>query len=287
MEKINLKGIALIAVIGFMQSYLSFAGKEIISEGHPSNGFYTGKNIDRVAFPIGGIGAGMFCMEGTGAISHLSVNNKPEMYNEPFAFAAISVKNVPNGAKVIEAQVPSWKLFGSGGTGNGSSGRNYGLPRFENGNFMARFPFASLELTDKDIPLQVEVLGWSPFIPTDEDNSSLPAGAMEYRFKNNSNNLVEAIFSWNSRNFIGDRGGRITKARNGFILLSDGKKIDSGTGFSVFVDDNNAIVDHCWFRGGWFDPLTILWKTIQNGETIANQPVDGEAPGASIFVPLS
>jgi uncharacterized protein (DUF608 family) len=268
--------------------FLSFSGKKDKPDSgeHQFNESYTGKYLNRVAFPIGGIGAGMFCMEGTGAISHLSVNNKPEMYNEPFAFAAISVKNVPNGAKVLEAQVPSWKLFGPGGTGNGSSGRNYGLPRFENGNFMARFPFASLELTDKDIPLQVEVLGWSPFIPTDEDNSSLPAGAMEYRFKNNSDDLVEAIFSWNSRNFISDRQGRITKAKNGFTLESEGKDIDSGTGFSVFVDDNNAIVDHCWFRGGWFDPLTILWKTIQNGEIVANLPVDGEAPGASIYVPF-
>src|SRR5665647_3735648 len=77
---------------------------------HSFNSDYTGKNLDRVAFPIGGIGAGMFCMEGTGAISHLSVNSKPEIYNEPFAFAAISVKGFENGAKVLEAQVPTWKL---------------------------------------------------------------------------------------------------------------------------------------------------------------------------------
>lgn len=276
----------LIILIGTL--FFSFSGEKDKRDSgeHRFNDYYSGIYLDRLAFPIGGIGAGMFCMKGTGAISHLSVNNKPEMYNEPFAFAAISVKNVPNEAKVLEAHVPTWKLFGPGVTGNGSSGRNYGLPRFENGKFLARFPFASLELTDKDIPLQVEVLEWSPFIPPDEDNSSLPAGAMEYRFKNNSEKLIEAVFSWNSKKIISDRGGRITKARNGFTLVSDGKKIDSGTGFSIFVDDNNTIVDHCWFRGGWFDPLTIFWKTIQNGETVANQPVDGEAPGASIFVPF-
>jgi hypothetical protein len=38
------------------------------SSGHLFNGDYTGKNLDRVAFPIGGIGAGMFCMEGSGDI---------------------------------------------------------------------------------------------------------------------------------------------------------------------------------------------------------------------------
>ncbi|MBN2308040.1 MAG: hypothetical protein JXR94_03665, partial [Candidatus Hydrogenedentes bacterium] len=36
------------------------------------NGPYSGANLNRVAFPVGGIGAGMFCIEGTGAISHVS-----------------------------------------------------------------------------------------------------------------------------------------------------------------------------------------------------------------------
>ena len=47
------------------------------------NTSYQGEYLNRVAFPIGGIGAGMFCFEGTGAISHLSIPNKPEIYNEP------------------------------------------------------------------------------------------------------------------------------------------------------------------------------------------------------------
>ena len=38
---------------------------------------YSGAFLNRLAFPIGGIGAGMFCLEGTGAISHMSIRNKP------------------------------------------------------------------------------------------------------------------------------------------------------------------------------------------------------------------
>ena len=81
---------------------------------HTFNGDYTGKYLDRVSFPIGGIGAGMFCMDGTGSLSHLSINNKPEIFNEPFSFAAISIKGLKDGAKVLEAQVPEWKMFGPG-----------------------------------------------------------------------------------------------------------------------------------------------------------------------------
>src|SRR5215510_14293212 len=60
------------------------------------NGAYTGEFLKRVAFPIGGLGAGMFCMEGTGAISHMSIRNHPDVYNEPSMFAAISIKGLAN-----------------------------------------------------------------------------------------------------------------------------------------------------------------------------------------------
>ncbi|WP_217452049.1 hypothetical protein [Mucilaginibacter humi] len=63
------------------------------------NAPYTGKYNNRVAFPIGGIGAGMFCLEGTGAISHMSVRHNPEMFHEPAMFAAISIKGIKTGLK--------------------------------------------------------------------------------------------------------------------------------------------------------------------------------------------
>src|SRR5689334_10184231 len=47
------------------------------------NQAYTGEHLRKIAFPIGGIGAGMFCLEGTGAISHMSVRHRPEIYHEP------------------------------------------------------------------------------------------------------------------------------------------------------------------------------------------------------------
>ena len=57
-----------------------------VATKHKYNDTYTGEYLNRIAFPIGGIGAGMFCVEGTGAISHMSVRNKPEMFNEPGLF---------------------------------------------------------------------------------------------------------------------------------------------------------------------------------------------------------
>jgi uncharacterized protein (DUF608 family) len=262
--------------------------RDAASSGHEFNSYYTGENLDRIAFPVGGIGAGMFCLEGTGAISHLSVENRPEIFNDPFAFAAISVRGYENGAKVLEAPVPTWKIFGPGGTGNGRGDRDYGYPRFDSGKFLSRFPFATLELEDQDIPLQVRITGWSPFIPTDADNSSLPAGAMEYHFRNPADKKIEAVFSYNVMNFI-DQRGRILEAPNGFKLIkSDGEYNNpvNGSGFTIYVDDKDAVVDYCWFRGGWFDSKTILWKNIKEMNMVNNPPIEESSPGASVYVPV-
>ena len=259
--------------------------------GHEYNGNYSGKNLDRIAFPIGGIGAGMFCIEGTGAISHMSVRNRPEVFNEPGMFAAISLKGIKNGTKVLEGQVPEWKKFGQPNSANGSPGASYGFPRFQKTKFTARFPFALIELQDDDIPLEVQLTGWSPFIPTDADNSSLPVGAIEYSFRNTSPSKIEAVFSYNSRNFMGQPNGKtsIRPVSNGFILTEAGAKDkpESKGDFAIFTNEPSTVVDYCWFRGGWWDPLTITWNTILAGETRNNKPVELEAPGASLFVPFS
>jgi uncharacterized protein (DUF608 family) len=260
-------------------------------ERHEYNGSYSGKYLDRIAFPVGGIGAGMFCIEGTGSISHMSVRNRPEVFNEPCMFAAISVKGVENGTKVLEGQVPDWKKFGQPNSANGSPGTSYGFPRFEKTKFTARFPFAMIELQDDDIPLEVELTGWSPFIPTDADNSSLPVGAIEYSFKNSSSSKVDAVFSYNSRNFMGQNNGvnKIRTTSNGFILSETGvkDKPESKGDFAIFTGEPNAVLDNCWFRGGWWDPLTITWETIMKGESRQTDPVEQGAPGASLFVPFT
>ena len=265
-------------------------GKENESR-HEFNMNYKGDYLDRIAFPVGGIGAGMFCIEGTGAVSHMSVRNRPEVFNEPCMFAAISVKGIQNGSKILEGPVPDWKKFGLPNAANGASGTSYGLPRFRHAEFIARFPFCEIRLADDEIPLEVSVSGWSPFIPTDADNSSLPVGAFEYTFTNPGKKPIEAIFSYNSKNFMVPSGkeGSVKTINNGFILSypGDGQKPWDKGDFAVFTDDPLTVADYCWFRGGWFDPMTVEWETIKNCKTRSHPPVEKGAPGASLFVPVT
>jgi uncharacterized protein (DUF608 family) len=261
------------------------------SLSHPYNGAYAGPNLNRVAFPIGAMGAGMVCLEGTGALSHVSVRNKPEVFNEPHMYAALCVKGQTHGARVLEGPVPGWKIFGSPGTGNGASRSSFGLPRFREASFLARFPFGTVTLNDRTIPFEVEVTGWSPFIPGDSDNSSLPVGALEYRFRNPTSRSLDAVFSFNAKNFmaVGQEGDSIQSLEKGFVLHQKGteKNPEYEGSFAVFVDEDKAVVDHCWFKGGWWDSVTLAWKNIEESRLVDNPPMEGRSPGASLFVPFT
>jgi uncharacterized protein (DUF608 family) len=260
------------------------------SPGHAYNGAYHGDNNTRLAFPIGGMGAGMFCLEGTGAISNMSVRNNPDVFNEPSMFAALSVKGIPNSARVLEGPVPGWKKFGQKGDGRGAEGTTFGLARFTGATFRARFPYAEIRLTDPHVPVAVTITGWSSFIPTDADNSSLPAGALEYRFTNTGSRTEDYVFTYNSKNFmaLGEGRNSIGAIPGGYTLSQEalpGKPELKGD-FAIFTDDPNTVVDHSWFRGGWWDPISMAWNNIRDNKIQAVAPVDSNAKGASLYVPF-
>jgi len=253
------------------------------------NTWYEDSRLNHVTFPIGGIGAGMIGLDGNGSWSQMSVGNKPDVLNEPFAFAAISVKGVPNGAKILQGAVPDWKIFSQPGSGGGRGSNYYGLPRFERCRFMARFPFGIIELADDDVPVKVTISGWNPFIPGDADNSSLPVGSMEYTFTNTSSQPVEAVFSWNSKNIISkNEFNEIIPRTNGFTLVQQGDSLhpEYKGWFSVFTTEP-AVVDHCWFRGDWWDPFTMIWKDISECRMVPDEPHGPNPPGASLFVSVN
>lgn len=276
-------------------TFAAFLSLPLLGEGtvcaREYNDWYAASHLSRVAFPLGGIGAGMICLEGTGAISHVSLRNQMDVFHEPCTFAALCTKGKKgNVVKVLEGQVPGWKIFGKPGTGNGAPRTSYGLPRFLDSRFLARVPFGTVQLEDDDIPLDVEITGWSPFVPGDADASSLPVCALEYRFSNPTPEPVEAVFSYNTENFmaVGGGGDTVLPFDNGFILWQEGTESapEREGACAIFVHDATAVVDHCWFKGGWWDPLTITWENIKKARLLDNPPVKGRCPGASLFVPL-
>ena len=260
------------------------------SEGH----------LDQVAFPMGGIGAGMICLEGAGALTHVSVRSQPMVQNQPGLFAAISIGGPGKLARVVEGQVPRWKLYERRHAATGSAPLGSGLPRFQRATFRSHFPFGRVELEDDTLPISARITGWSPFEPGDADSSSLPVAGLEYTFTHNGHEELDAVFSFNVRNFLParmdewdngpepERGARGTPG--GFILYGGAwpEARQEEAWFSAAVDDPAVKVNLAWFRGSWFDPLTMLWRDVEQGAAYDRPvPAEGKPPtGASLFVPF-
>jgi uncharacterized protein (DUF608 family) len=235
----------------------------------------------------------MLCVEGSGALSHVSVRNAPEIFNEPTIFAAVTVLGHDKTARLLEGRVPEWKIFGERGSGNGARGCTYGFPRFDAACFDAPFPFAEIKLTDSAIPLNCRLAAWSPFVPGNADDSSLPMAVLEYSFENRTQKPLESVFSFHAANFISTSSGgdSVGSIDHGFVLRQAGSEeapSDEGA-FAVTLLDPNASVDCAWFRGAWFDAATILWQNIDAGHVLSNVPLtEGiPSPGGSVYMPFS
>ncbi|HSH92787.1 MAG TPA: GH116 family glycosyl-hydrolase, partial [Roseimicrobium sp.] len=228
-------------------------------------------------------------------------------FHEPLIFSAIAIKGAKGTiARVLQGPIPSWKVMFPWGdwqdcSGNGGRDKTFGLPGFANASFLARFPFGQVSLTDPAVPLTVEVTGWSPFTPGNSDDASLPVAGVEYTFTNRTSEPIEAVYSFHARNFTRDKSFEklpkdkrpadgVRRSKQGFILYQNGsaEKPGAETSFAASTDAPGAIVNCRWFRGGWFDSLTLVWKSIAEMQTpSADAYTEGDpSTGGSFYVPL-
>ena len=255
---------------------------------------YKNDSLRNVSYPLGGIGAGMFCIEGTGMLRNFSIRNEPNFFNNPNIFAALTVKNNDsNISKVLEGQVPYSKVYGfpyvghDHSSGNGMSLDNFGLSRFENCTFHAKFPFAHISLNDGAVPVKVKIEAFSPFIPNDEDNSSLPVASIKYDFINTSNKELDLVFYFSSMQFMGignsGEGLSIKSIKNGFVMSQSALPDKKWARGDFVVSLNKKSKVNCdFFRGQWWDAFTVLWNDISKGKESNCDAKDHKSPGASI-----
>jgi uncharacterized protein (DUF608 family) len=171
--------------------------------------------------PLGGIGCGTFQLLTDGTISQATINNNRDhpIGDLPGCFAAL------------------WTDAGGRKLSRVLSLQNaYQLPAISAIEYRGLFPQAFLEYPDPALPVRLSLRAFSPLIPADLKNSSLPVALFVFTLKNESRAPVEAslVFSW--ENFLGvggsaargafsDRNGNSVKplpSRNGqFGLLLD------------------------------------------------------------------
>ena len=278
------------------------------------------KELLQTALPMGGIGAGCICLNGYGALQDFSIRNRPHttallekgMPAQDSAFALLRVAGRDSSTRLVEGPLPAGKIHDQGIWSEGQDTRragHLGLPRFRQCRFESGYPFGKVSLADPKMPLTVEIVGWSPFVPLDDVASGLPASILEYTLRNPSKKAVDFEFSYHLSHLAGgasgDKGTRNTVLPGKGVLFTNTEPagaISHGSA-SLTVIGQKPAIKAMWFRGGWFDSMSALWREVEGGKFVPNDGKSGAghgggnggsvlvrgrlAPGKEITVPVA
>jgi uncharacterized protein (DUF608 family) len=259
----------------------------------------------QIAMPMGGIGAGCICLNGQGGLQDFSIRHKPAISAvadghgfTDAAFALLHIKGENGTTRLLEGPMPPEKIYDQGLKGQGfRQGGFEGLPRFADSTFENGFPFGRVHLEDERLPIRATVTGWNPFIPLDDVNSGMPCALLEYTLKNVSSQRAEFEFSYHLSH-LANGGG----AKNSFSSVLEDEHA-RGVLFSNALPEQDekfgtvalSVVGHepqikaMWFRGGWFDPITVLWREVSSGNFVPNDGREsretGGVSGGSVLLP--
>ncbi|HIG32806.1 MAG TPA: hypothetical protein EYQ09_05145 [Flavobacteriales bacterium] len=231
-----------------------FAQTNLLSEKINVLKSYDKDHLHRIALPLGGIGTGTVSLGGSGELRDWEVMNVPGKgystvttgNDAPFFAIYTKKKNeIPNTKALLGPINPAdYQHY------EGRSVNHHGFPRFRNASFQATYPFGIVSLSDKTMPVEVKVVGYNPFIPSNSNASGIPMAILKYEVKNISNEDIEVSISGNIRNFIGKDGSKYTSNWKGdFIPIGVknnknkyrfSKKIQGIYMFSEGVDKDDA-----------------------------------------------
>jgi len=252
---------------------------------------YTGDQLLQVAMPLGGIGAGCICLNGYGGLQDFSIRHSPHLTAIPdrnlHSDAAFALLRFPGlgVTRLVEGPLPVGKIYDQGLKGQGHWGGGHeGFPRFRNCEFVGEYPFGSAHLSDPGLPVEVRITGFNPFVPLDVKNSAIPCAILEYQLENISGERLDYEFSYHLSHLApGANPLEAAASRNAPIpgrgIFFDNREDPYSAGYgsaSLSVIGHEPRIKAMWFRGGWFDALSVLWREISGGDF---QPNDGRNPG--------
>lgn len=105
-----------ILIVSFAFAHFTACQKESVEQANERvfNGLYQGVRNYCVAFPLSGLGAGMYCIEGTGFFSNPYIINKVELNFQSNMLTAIRVLEVESGRQILDWRKSGFANFSKG-----------------------------------------------------------------------------------------------------------------------------------------------------------------------------
>ncbi|OIO02791.1 hypothetical protein AUJ67_01960 [Candidatus Desantisbacteria bacterium CG1_02_49_89] len=243
---------------------------------------FTGRRLNEIAFPLGGIGTGSVSLGGHGELKDWEIFNKPNKgCILPFSFFILRCRAMSHEpiAKLLQAP-PAPPYQGPSGyiRENGA-----GLPHMDSCVFRGEYPFANIDFRDSEIPLKVSMEAYNPFIPLNAKDSSIPCAIFRFTLVNKGRKKVNAALAASLFNAAGfpsygqnvntfmelgvDPSGSSNSLKGLFMTTKKYKENDPHFGSMALTTPwKNVSFQTCWTREGWFDSPRIFWdEFVEHG----------------------
>ncbi len=243
--------------------------KSLFDRGQPTA--YRGLELEKIGMPVGGICAGQLYLGGDGRLWHWDIFNLPQASN-------FTNSGGPNYARPPKPTSPIDQGFAlKVTTGDRTQVRTLDTRGFEPKHitFRGQYPIGFVDYHDPSLPVTVSLEAFSPFIPLNVSDSSLPATVMRFTAKNTSSSPVDIELGGWIENAVCLGSGRpgLGQRRN-CLLRENGLLVVHSTAEKLPPPQRPVPRPEVVFET--FEKGYGLWKI--EGEAFGTEPPSGTLP---------
>ncbi len=253
---------------------------------------YTGQKTHAISFPLGGIGTGSVGLSGSGRLVDWEVFGSPNKQSNN-GYSHFAIKTEKDGkvmdTRVLNSDLPPHYMGNTKGkaihTGYGfgpDPSTMAGFPHFKDAVFTGEFPLATIDFSDESFYGNVSMTAFNPFIPLDDENSSLPAAFFEIYIHNTTADDLYYTNEFAVQNNVGTQKVEHRfeqNNENSLIRLECNEHHPDSPLFGNFCIGT----DHCdvsyqeyWYRGGWSDGIEMYWHELSLPGKFKNRSFNGD-----------
>ncbi|MFT4105339.1 MAG: GH116 family glycosyl-hydrolase [Lacrimispora sp.] len=232
-------------------------------------------------FLLGGIGTGNVSVGSRGQLCDWEIFNEPNVGNKlSYTFFAIRTQQGDEDAKVrvLESRVkpPYERSHGF------DSFDNAGIPHFAKARLAGEVSQCIVELKDEKMPVDVNLTAFTPLIPLNSDDSSIPGAVLRYKVINRSPERVHVSLAGSISNPVGFKGHGLfgaldtegepeneykeEKGMRGLYMTNPKlpkEHLKNGSMALVSTSEENTTVKANWVKSSWVNGPHDFWYEFE------------------------